>query len=99
MSPRTAYRPHNKQSEGNYQRTVQGPVERARQQSATTTERRPGPDNNRVMVDAVALRSLLEAVIGNDHRLRDLTEMYHSPQIHENPVQILIEQFNKQVLT
>jgi hypothetical protein len=98
MSPRTAYRLYNKSSKDNYQRAVQHPVEHAGQQRAATTERRPASDNNRVMVDAVALRSLLEAVIGNDHRLRDLMGMYHSPQTHENPVQILIEQFNTQVL-
>jgi hypothetical protein len=97
MSPRTAYRLYNKPSKDNYQRAVQDAVEHLRQQRAAITERRPAPDNNRVMVDAVALRSLLEAVISNDHRLRDLMEMYHSPLIHENPVQILIEQLNTQV--
>lgn len=50
-----------------------------------------------ITVDAAALRSVLQSLIGNPHEIRELQMMYSSKVIMDDPINKLLFEFNEAV--
>lgn len=50
--------------------------------------------NDRIEVDAVALRQVLQALCGNSYEIRELQVLRGSPIFGDNPIDILLTEFN-----